>query len=498
MENNKDIFKDSFEEEKQKNDTSHDFLNNINKSKGEGFKEEKFIYQKTSSTKWIIRFAFVLLIGAIAFFLLNQKSTVIDLTGMSGNDALSWGTENNIIVTLLGRYSSDMEEGRVISQSIDPGEKVEKNMNIILEVSEGLDPYGSVSLPEFDASWSKTSIDRWLKQNGIENYTVKYAENEEIKEGFLISYRLIGATKDNFLRSSEIEFVICMSEEEETVIVQDFLNKTLLEADIWAKRNNIEYIYSYEESSIYPEDRIMYQSIDADEEISPAETLILIISSGKSEIVMDDFINKTMAEVDAWAKKVDIAYEQIQLFSSIYPKGRIISQSIPAGDIVDPQSTLIVGISKGERAIVPDFSSVSSDDAVNYSDDLKITVKEIYFPGISNGDYISQSLAPDTEVAVGTDLTVCYSLGSEIYINDFKSKDITELESWIRDVNNMGAELALSVIYEEGTGYAKGKIIDQIPYSEKIPLSSSIEITVSLDSLIKVPDFFSSAEETAV
>ena len=121
-----------------KNEEKKDFLKNINDSAEEGFKEEKFVYQKSSNIKWIYRAAFVILLAVIAFFFLNQKITVIDLTEMTSTDVSAWGSKNSIVIAYVYEYSSDIDQDRVITQSIEPGEKISKNSNLKVTLSDGL------------------------------------------------------------------------------------------------------------------------------------------------------------------------------------------------------------------------------------------------------------------------------------------------------------------------------------------------------------------------
>lgn len=52
--------------------------------------------------------------------------SVPDFNTMSSSEAENWGKENNIAVTTSTEYSDAIENGKVISQSIQPGEKVIK------------------------------------------------------------------------------------------------------------------------------------------------------------------------------------------------------------------------------------------------------------------------------------------------------------------------------------------------------------------------------------
>lgn len=483
------------EKQPQNNDENKDFLKNVNNGVGEGFQEEKFVYQKSSNIKWLFRGAFVILLAVIVFFFLNQKITVIDFTEMTVTDVSSWGSKNSIVFAYVFDYSSEIEEDRVIAQSIAPGEKISKNSDMKITLSDGLDPYEKIEIPDFDQSWSKTSITRWLDQYSIDNFTIKYIKDENVEEDYMISYRLIGAKADDFTRSSEIEFTIREIEDDETVTMQDFLNRSLLEVDIWTKQNGVEYEYSYEASSIYAQDKIISQSIDPDDEMNVNDTLRIVISTGSSEVTVNDFLNRTVSEVDTWAKNNKINYTLDHEFSTVYPEDKIISQSILPGDTIEPGSTIEFTVSKGEKVIVPDFSRIALDDINEYMDDFDIDLKEVYQSSKAKDKFISQSISAGSEVTKGSDITLKYSLGNSIYLSDHTNMNIVELEDWIYEVNQAGANLVLKVTEVTDSEYEKGKIITQDIYNEKISLDQVIKVTISVSSMLTVPDFSTLSEQ---
>ena len=353
-----------------------------------------------------------------------------------------------------------------------------------------LDPYEKIEIPDFDRSWSKTSITRWLDQYNIENFNIKYVKDESVEEDYMISYRLIGAKLDDFTRSSEIEFTISeIEDDDETVTMQDFLNRTLLEVDIWAKQNGIEYEYTYEASSIYAEDKIISQSIDPDDEMDIDDILEIVISAGSGDVTMDDFLGRSIIEVDTWAKYNKINYTLKYEFSSVYSEDKIIHQSITADDVIDQGSMIEFTVSKGEMVIVPDFSRIAEDDINSYMDDLNIDLKEAYISSVSKGNFISQSVAAGSEVTKGSDITVKYSLGNSIYLSNYTDRDIIDLEDWVYEANQAGANIVLKITEESNSGYEKGKIISQDIYNEKISLDQTITVSISSSSLVMVPDF---------
>ncbi|GKX29520.1 hypothetical protein SH1V18_20000 [Vallitalea longa] len=549
------------------NDEPKDFLTSLNDNNNSSFQQEEFTYQKNSNHKrWIIQIVIIIIAVGSIYYIINKKTELIDFTNMLYDDAEAWASGKNIILTYEEEYSNDIEEDYIISQDINPGEKIKKDSTVKLTLSKGKDPYEKIAIPEFDSSWSKTSIESWIEQNGIINYKFNNMQNEEIPTNYLISYKLIGADNDTFVRSSEIEFdisyteaveavtmpdfinksivdvdiwsknndieynysysisslyaedaiidqsvksgdeinvgdvfsvVISIGEEDDDAIVmENFLNKTIIDADIWAKSNHIMYTYTYEYNEIYPEDTILYQSVDPDKEIKEGSTVEFIISEGSEEedeeeaIVMENFLNKTLLDIDIWAKSNGITYTNTYQYDSIYEKDKIMYQSIPADEELLDDYELTFIVSKGEEIRVPDFSSYTMSDAKEYNDGLiDVEVIEEYIENTKESEFISQSIEADDIVEEGTEIIIEYSLGDRIDLPSFIDQSKYELEDWIEDANDKGANIKLTVTEEADTGLEYGKILSQNILNEKIGLTTDIEVAIS--SGLTVPSFIS-------
>lgn len=472
--------------------SNKNFLENLNKNAAESFQEEKFTYEKTNYTKYIIQFVFLGIIIAAAIIFLNQKVEVVDFTNMAHEDVVAWANNNKVIITSSNDTSNEIKENHIISQNVQPGTKVKKNTHINVIVSDGLDPYEKISVPEFDSTWSKSSITQWVEQNGIENFNFVNIENEKVEVDYLISYRLIGAKKQDFTRSSEIEFTISNTDSGETVTVNEFLNNTLAQVDVWAKNNDINYSYTYEYSTIYPKDKIMYQSISSGEEMYKNDTITFVVSDGPPEVLeMGNFLNRTLIEADIWAKNNGVKYTYSYAYSSIYGKDMIMSQSIVSGEELSDNVTILFVVSKGQWVTVPSYSSMNKLQAQNYGQGIIVEIVETYKDGTNLGDFISQAISSGTKVEENTTITINYSLGDKVTIPNFRGELKVDLEGWIRGINNLGANLTLIINEEYSSDVEYGKIISQDIYNDDVALNSSITILVSLGESHEVNDFSS-------
>lgn len=539
-------------------DKNKDFLSSVNKQASESFQEEKFDRQKTNYLNWIIQGVIIAIAIVAAVILLNPKVVVLDFTNMTYSDVQTWAYDNDILLTSIEEYSNSVDEERILSQSIDAGIKMDKDNNIVLTVSKGLDPFELVSIPSFDSSWSRSSILNWLNQNGIEGYTIQNIESNEIADDYLISYKLIGASNNDFNRSSEIEFVVSQINQVMTIEMPDFLNSNLLAVDSWAQANGITYDYSYEFSSIYSNAKILYQSVAADADILIDETLILIVSKGEA-VEVPSFTYVDREDAPTYMSEYGVEVEVLEEYIEGTKDGEFISQSIAMGEILEEDDLIIVNyslgdnivipdfrnqlnttatewadnlneqganviiqisedsqtgldygkiysqdiynqetglnttinlvISSGIEIVVPDFNDMTADQANSNIEGINVEIIEEYKEGTIEGEFISQSILSGTIVDDDTDITVYYSLGDEIVIANFEGQYPVDFENWIKQQNEMGANITFTEysVYDRNINY--GKIKSQDIANQSIDLDAHINILWSLGTEYVVKDF---------
>lgn len=99
------------------------------------------------------------------------------------------------------------------------------------------------------------------------------------------------------------------------MIMENFLNRTLLEADMWAKNNGIEYTCRYEYSPIYERDKILSQSIASNEEIETGQKISFTVSRGR-EITVPDFSKVDVNEAADYMQGSENAVEVVPRYFS--------------------------------------------------------------------------------------------------------------------------------------------------------------------------------------
>ncbi|QUI23565.1 PASTA domain-containing protein [Vallitalea pronyensis] len=485
----------SFIDENENDTSGNNFLSSVNQQAKASFEEEKFSYQKVNPyKKWLIQ---CLILGSAViaiYFIVNQKTELIDFTNMAYDDVVAWSNGQGITLVTEEQYSNTVTEDRIISQNRGIGEKIKKDTTVKVVVSKGFDPYESLEVPGFDSSWTKTSIEKWIEQNGIINYTFTYVEDDIVPPNYLIDYVLIGATKESFVRISEIAFTMSYTETVESVVVPDFMKGQITDVDVWAKNNQVTYTYTYENSEIYHDGEVMNQSVKPGEEMSIDETFTCVLSSGieNEMITMENFLNQTIMDVDIWAKNNNIKYSYTYKIHPLYPKDAVFYQSVDAGEDVMEGSSVSFILSNGDNdtIIMEDFHNKSIIDVDIWTKTNHMTYTTAYAPSdIYPKDVVmSQNVQSEQEVYVSESLHFTLSSGPkepEVAMESFLNKTLLEADIWAK---NKG--IAYEHTYAYSTIYEKDRIISQSVVPEEWMTSNdTLSFVVSKGKAITVPDF---------
>lgn len=475
-----------------------DHVNRKNKKETvkESFSEEKFIKTKRSSFGLIVAISIMVIIFIGFFMMVNRKVEVIDLIDLTSEEAIKWGEQNNLIISISLEYSSK-EANRVIAQSMNTGNKVKRGSIIKIVLSEGLDPYEEIELANFDQSWSRSSIMVWLQEHGIINYSFTSVVNEEVEEDFLIDFRLIGTTGETFNRSSEIEFIVREVVDQSSIEVPSFVGNTLESVDIWAKNNGVSYSYSMVYNDIYSQDIISSQSILSGQNMSIVDSLLIEVSKGSenASVEMINLINMTVVEAESWLKNNGVPYQLNYVYNNVLSENNVLDQSIYAGDFITDE-VVTIKISLGESLKVMDFSVLTQIEAHEYALGFQnIDVYERYSNVLEN-QLISQSHQAGSEMRIDEHLKLYYSIGNQVIVPDFRNQGLSVLKTWVEAQNDQGANLVLAVKEVENNQVESGEIASQDIINGYIDTNGTIEVEVSRG--MTVPRFKEMTKEEAV
>ena len=210
-------------------------------------------------------------IGTI-LVLVNRKATVPNFAGHTVADAEQLARDAGLNLTKREEYSTDVEEGIVISQNITKGMKVKRRSEVELVVSQGVE---MVQLPEFVGE-SLQNAQKMAQDTGV-RLELSEAYSNDVAEGIVMEQQeKQGASVE---KDSQVKITVSLGQE--TIKIPNFVGMTLNDATIKCSSLGINFSTLQEESDTVDENEIIRQSVDAGSEITEDTQLYLIVSKGK-------------------------------------------------------------------------------------------------------------------------------------------------------------------------------------------------------------------------
>lgn len=337
-----------------------------------------------------------------------------------------------------------------------------------------------VSVPEFTNNLSGIA-EKWGKSNNIE--IIKEEEyNNTISEGIIIS-QSVKEGKRVFKNSSITITVSKGKNPNEIIELPDILNTKAPELKEWKQKNDLKNITIKEEFSntISKGSTIRYEfeSVTVNEtNFTRSDKLTIYVSKGQENLIMEDFTSKYKDEVISWCEKNSMNCKITEKFNKNIEPNMVISQSIQSGTTLIKGSEIIIEISLGEGIIVPNYYNVSSDEASEYNDKVKIKLKYLYNMQKGYGELISQSVKAGTQVSSNNnEIILTYSLGIP-YFKSLVGVSESEIAKTFYEYNQKGVNFTYDVKYVDSEEQ-KGIVVWGSKDNEFVTMKEHIEIHVS-------------------
>lgn len=402
------------------------FLSEINqeKSKVESFQKETFESIKPDRMKyiWMIGVVLIALIGA--YFLFNQKVTVVDMTGWTMTDAATWAKTNSVQLVSSSIYSESVAADSIISQSVSAKAKIAKDATVQITVSLGPDPTTKITIPEFDTTWTKARLLIWLSDNAITNYAITTVVDDTRDANLYVSYAIPDTSADEFQRKDTINFVVTANSTTTTVTVSDLSGYSETQVSSWASTNDISVTYAKGFSSTVVAGKVIAQSVAADTSLASGSSMTVTLSIGPS-VTMINFSSYTLTAAQAWAQENSILLSTSTKYSSTVANGTAISQSVLKGKAVEQNSKVSVVYSLGSEVSLSNFTGktlIEIQDYVNAQNilgaSLKLNISSQASDKIGANHIIAQSVY-DTKIPLSATVDVIISSGKLVKVHDY-------------------------------------------------------------------------------
>ncbi len=280
-----------------------------------------------------------------------------DFAQKTRSEVQAWIDTNSMTQVLLtDEYSETVSTDTVISQSVPARQEISSNTAITITLSKGFDPTVDVSLISFNGM-TMTQISEWVKTNHLSNVTFQREESTTIEENYFIRSSRSGSVMK---RSDPIEFVISSGSTAPAVVrvvVPNFTSYTKDEITQWGERNSITVNFKTENSSTVAEGRVISQSVSADQSIDEGSTLTIVLSSGSSTLVLDDFAGWSKKEVETYKTTNGLTNLTYTYSYSDTPADTVLNVVSPEpGTAIDKNTKIIVNISLGKTLTGDDSS----------------------------------------------------------------------------------------------------------------------------------------------
>ncbi|MBE5932162.1 MAG: PASTA domain-containing protein [Lachnospiraceae bacterium] len=250
----------------------------------------------------------------------------------------------------------------------------------------------------------------------------------------------------------------------ELVYIPDLVGMTKEEAVATLEKLGLYYQVEEEKSEV-AENHISKQGVAEGTAVEKGETIIITVSTGIDDIDEDEETKVPALVGKKWEDAVSLVsssnlyiFKSGSEYSTKYPKGQIISQSLAAGTNVKQGTSIGVVVSLGiEKTRVPDvqFKSRTEAERLMASANLIISVQYEDSKTVAKDHVIRQSIEAGTEVDMQTTVTVWISRGNPAAEN----APTTESTRTTEDVPD-NTEPTVTTTVAEGTDKDDDIVID--------------------------------------
>ena len=337
-----------------------------------------------------------------------------------------------------------------------------------------------VEVPNF-VNGLNTIATKWGKNNDIEIIEEEQYDTK-ITERIVISQSIKDGSR--IFKKSSIKIIVSKGKDpNEKISVPEKDSATASDIKAWKEENDLSNVTIKEEhlSEIETGKIIKYEfeNIATNEtNFTRSDKLTIIVSKGEKVLNMEDFTSKTQTEAEKWCQENNVNYEVKEKFSDTIENGKIISQSVENGQELTDDTTIVFEVSIGAGIKIPNYSKVSSDEAQELSDKVKLKIKNVYNMNVSYGKLISQSVkAGTTKKETDNEVTLTYSLGKP-YFSNMNGISESEIAKTFYEYNQKGVNFTYTIKYVDSSE-EKGKIVWTSKCNEFVTLKEEIEIHVS-------------------
>lgn len=406
--------------------------------------------------------------GIVSF----PNKNVIDFTNMELTEVIKWSEKNKINIVQDYEFSDMISEYHIISQDVAEGTKLKDVESITVAVSEGPNPSKEIVIPNM-VNWDSERVLDFIKKNYLSKVDVEFIESNKEANTVIEQNKSGNMKRDEELK---LTFSFGPDQGSKEIKLRDLSGMSKFEATFYLKQNRINYEFEDVFSSKVKRGFVVKQSIKAGTMINTGDTNIKVSISKGPEIKIPNLKGMTMTDITEWviqnklkleftdkyddsidensvisanykegevvaegtvievvisrgklimpefssyyefkewAEKYGILYEEQREFNDSVKAGEVIKYSYKTGDTIRNNDPVVVTISNGKSASVPNVTGLSKADATTKLKNAGFGYSFVYSysSSVAQGKVIKQSISAGSKVAQGTTITVTISNG---------------------------------------------------------------------------------------
>lgn len=170
----------------------------------------------------------------------------------------------------------------------------------------------------------------------------------------------------------------------------------------------------YEFSKDVEQDKVIRTQPPAGDIINKKTPIVIYLSQGSEGKKLDNYVGKIASDVKTQLEK-DGYVVTLEYVENDAKADTIIAQSPGNGSLVKPGDTITLTVSSGQKkVVVPNFTNMTKDevDAWSKANQISITYETTCNNTVEAYHVISQSVAYDTEINKGDQLSISLSTGA--------------------------------------------------------------------------------------
>lgn len=430
-------------------------------------RHEKIIIAISSLFLIFNGYTFLTSIGILDF----SPILVEDFTLKDINEVMKWAEVNKVSIEQVYEHSDTISKYKIIRQDVEVGTNIKEIKKIVVVVSDGPDEEVETTIPNM-VGWNLDDALTFIKDNYLTNVTIEFEFNKKERDTIIEQNTVSAEIK----RNEKITLVSSLGNKDDVVEarMEDLVGKSLFDAEIFLKRNRLNYEIQYVYSEEIEEDYIVSQSTRHGFMVRSTDKDVIIVEvAKKDEVSVPDIMNMSVSEITKWAtdNKLKVYFEEE--YDDTIAKGKIIESSIIKGEIIKPDLSFKIIVSKG-KLVMPKFTNVDEFRTWAEENDVSYNIEYEFNNDVETGKLISSSHKTGEVIKNNDAVKIVISQGGKTEVPNFLGKTKEEAESLCN-------EKRLKCVFQKTSSTKDiGIVIKQSMRSgSNVPSNTTITITVS-------------------